>query len=215
MIRKIFSILFITLLSTINVNADEGMWLPHLLQTMNEEDMKECGLQLTAEDLYSVNNSSLKDAIVSFGGFCTGEMISSKGLLLTNHHCGYEQIQEQSSVRNDYLKEGFWAMNLEEELPNEGLFVSFLVSIENVTDRVLEELGDVSQSERNNKLRTIFSSIVSDSTEGTDYGTISDITISAGDTTGTATFDPTDDSVYEGNETAVISISSVSGADAA
>ena len=170
MIRKIFSILFITLLSTINVNADEGMWLPHLLQTMNEKDMKECGLQLTAEDLYSVNNSSLKDAIVSFGGFCTGEMISSKGLLLTNHHCGYEQIQEQSSVRNDYLKEGFWAMNLEEELPNEGLFVSFLVSIENVTDRVLEELGDVSQSERNNKLRTIFSSIVSDSTEGTDYG---------------------------------------------
>ena len=99
----------------------------------------------------------------------TGEMISSKGLLLTNHHCGYEQIQEQSSVRNDYLKEGFWAMNLEEELSNEGLFVSFLVSIENVTDRVLEELGNISQSERNNKLRMIFNSIVSDSTEGTDY----------------------------------------------
>ena len=169
MTRKIFSILFISFLSTLSVNADEGMWLPHLLQTLNEKDMKECGLQLTAEDLYSVNNSSLKDAIVSFGGFCTGEMISSKGLLLTNHHCGYEQIQEQSSVRNDYLKEGFWAMNLEEELPNEGLFVSFLVSIENVTDRVLEELGNVSQSERNNKLRMIFSSIVSDSTEGTDY----------------------------------------------
>ena len=96
-------------------------------------------------------------------------MISSEGLVLTNHHCGYGQIQEHSSLRNDYLKDGFWAMTRDEELPNEGLFVSFLVSIESVTDRVLEELGDVSQSERNQKLRLIFNSIVSESIEGTDY----------------------------------------------
>ena len=98
-------------------------------------------------------------------------MISSEGLVLTNHHCGYGQIQEHSSLRNDYLKDGFWAMTRDEELPNEGLFVSFLVSIESVTDRVLEELGDVSQSERNQKLRLIFNSIVSESIEGTDYNT--------------------------------------------
>ena len=169
MIKKLCSVVLISTTSFFFVNADEGMWLPHLLQSLNEVDMQESGLQLTAQDLYDVNNSSLKDAIVSFGGFCTGEMISSEGLVLTNHHCGYGQIQEHSSVRDDYLKDGFWAMTRDEELPNEGLFVSFLVSIESVTDRVLDELGDVSQSERNQKLRLIFNSIVSESTEGTDY----------------------------------------------
>ena len=171
MIKKLCSVVLISTISFFSIKADEGMWLPHLLQSMNEADMKECGLQLTAQDLYDVNNSSLKDAIVSFGGFCTGEMISSEGLVLTNHHCGYGQIQEHSSLRNDYLKDGFWAMTRDEELPNEGLFVSFLVSIESVTDRVLEELGDVSQSERNQKLRLIFNTIVSESIEGTDYNT--------------------------------------------
>ena len=96
MTKKIFSVVLLFSLSIISVKADEGMWLPQLLQSMNEEDMQECGLQLTAQDLYDVNNSSLKDAIVSLGGFCTGEMISSEGLLLTNHHCGYSQIQEHS-----------------------------------------------------------------------------------------------------------------------
>ena len=169
MTKKIFSVVLLFSLSIISVKADEGMWLPQLLQSMNEEDMQECGLQLTAQDLYDVNNSSLKDAIVSLGGFCTGEMISSEGLLLTNHHCGYSQIQEHSTVRNDYLKDGFWAMSRDEELSNEGLFVSFLVSIESVTDRVVEELGDVSESERNMKLRGIFNTISKEATEGTDY----------------------------------------------
>tara|TARA_B100001741_G_scaffold46346_1_gene34238 strand:- start:11946 stop:14327 length:2382 start_codon:yes stop_codon:yes gene_type:complete len=169
MTKKIFSVVLLFSLSIISVKADEGMWLPQLLQSMNEEDMQECGLQLTAQDLYDVNNSSLKDAIVSLGGFCTGEMISSEGLLLTNHHCGYSQIQEHSTVRNDYLKDGFWAMSRDEELSNEGLFVSFLVSIESVTDRVIEELGDVSESERNMKLRGIFNTISKEATEGTDY----------------------------------------------
>ena len=169
MIKKLCSVVLISTISFFSLKADEGMWLPHLLQSMNEADMQECGLKLTAQDLYDVNQSSLKDAIVSFGGFCTGEMISSEGLVLTNHHCGYGQIQEHSSLRNDYLRDGFWAMTRDEELPNEGLFVSFLVSIESVTDRVLEELGDVSQSQRNQKLRLIFNSIVSESIEGTDY----------------------------------------------
>ena len=169
MIKKLYSVVLISTIGFFSAKADEGMWLPQLLHSMNEVDMQECGLQLTSQDLYDVNNSSLKDAIVSFGGFCTGEMISSEGLVLTNHHCGYGQIQEHSSIRNDYLKDGFWAMTREEELPNEGLFVSFLVSIESVTDRVLEELGDASQSERNQKLRFIFNSIVDESIEGTDY----------------------------------------------
>ena len=168
MIKKLFSIVLLSVLSFSSVKADEGMWLPQLLQSMNESDMQASGLQLTAQDLYDVNNSSLKDAIVSLGGFCTGEMISSEGLMLTNHHCGFGQIQEHSIVANDYLKDGFWAMSRDEELPNEGLFASFLVSIESVTDRVLEELGDVSETERSDKLRSIFTSIVAEQ-DGTEY----------------------------------------------
>jgi hypothetical protein len=120
-----------------NLFADEGMWLPNLIHKLNIDDMQSKGLKLSAEDIYSVNHSSLKDAIVSFGGFCTAEVISKKGLILTNHHCGYGQIQRLSSVENDYLKNGFWAMNNQEELPNEGLTASFIVSIEEVTDSVL------------------------------------------------------------------------------
>ena len=134
--------------------ADEGMWLPQLLQAMNEGDMQAHGLQLTAEDLYSVNNSSMKDAIVSLGGFCTAEMISSEGLMLTNHHCAFGSIQEHSSVSNDYLKDGFWAMSRDQELANEGLTASFLVSIEDVTARVVAELNtDMTEQERRAKIR--------------------------------------------------------------
>ena len=132
--------------------ADEGMWLPQLLKTMNESNMQAAGLQMTADDLYSVNNSSLKDAIVSLGGFCTGEIISSEGLMLTNHHCAFGSIQEHSSVSNDYIKDGFWAMSRDEELPNEGLTASFLVSIEDVTARVAAELtDDMTEQERSAK----------------------------------------------------------------
>jgi hypothetical protein len=137
---------------------------------MNESDMKDCGLQLTAQDLYDVNNSSLKDAIVALnGGMCTGEMISSQGLMLTNHHCAFDVIQTHSTVDNDYLTDGFWAMTRDSELPNEGFSVSFLVSIESVTDRVLEDLGEVTESERNTKLREIFNEISSEKIDGTDY----------------------------------------------
>ena len=172
MTKKLLSIIFLSVLTFSLVKADEGMWLPQLLQSMNESDMKDCGLQLTAQDLYDVNNSSLKDAIVALnGGMCTGEMISSQGLMLTNHHCAFDVIQTHSTVDNDYLTDGFWAMTRDSELPNEGFSVSFLVSIESVTDRVLEDLGEVTESERKTKLREIFNEISSEKIDGTDYNT--------------------------------------------
>jgi len=169
MTKKIVSIIMVSFFSFTAI-ADEGMWLPQLLQAMNEEDMQAHGLQLTAEDLYSVNNSSLKDAIVSLGGFCTGEMISAEGLMLTNHHCGFDAIQTHSSVNNNYLKDGFWAMSREDELTNEGLTATFLVSIENVTERVLVELtDDMSEKERSAKIREISKTIVDEKTADTHY----------------------------------------------
>ena len=126
-------------------SADEGMWLPALI-SQRIDDMQAKGFKLDAEDIYSINQASLKDAVVLFNGGCTGELVSDKGLLLTNHHCGYGAIQRHSSVEHDYLKDGFWAMSLEEELPNEGLWVAFLVRMEDVTGRILEGY-DVSMSE--------------------------------------------------------------------
>src|SRR4029079_8866146 len=128
------STLFISLflLTSSVTRADEGMWLPLLLKKLNEGDMQKIGFKLTAEDIYNVNKSSMKDAIVHFGGFCTGEMISGDGLILTNHHCGFDAIQSHSSVENDYITNGFWAMTRDKELPNPGLFVRFLVSIQDV-----------------------------------------------------------------------------------
>ena len=119
------------------VRADEGMWLPALIG-QRIGDMQAKGFRLTAEDVYSVNQASLKDAVVLFGGGCTGELVSNEGLLLTNHHCGYSYIQRHSSVDHDYLKDGFWAMNRQEELPNKGLTVSFLDHMDEVTDLVLK-----------------------------------------------------------------------------
>ena len=119
------------------LRAEEGMWLPVLI-SQRIEDMQAHGFRLTAEDVYSVNQASLKDAVVLFGGGCTGEVVSRDGLLFTNHHCGYSQIQQHSSVEHDYLKDGFWAMSREEELPNRGLTVSFLQRMEEVTAQVLK-----------------------------------------------------------------------------
>lgn len=121
-----------------SLSAKEGMWIPLLLERYNIEEMQEMGFELTSRDIYDINNASLKDAVVVFGGGCTGEMISEEGLLITNHHCGYRQIQSHSSLENDYLTDGFWAMNRQEELPNPGLTVRFLEYMEDVTDEVLE-----------------------------------------------------------------------------
>lgn len=119
------------------LSAKEGMWIPTLLAAI-EDDMQSYGLELTAEDIYSVNQSSLKDAIVQFGGGCTGEVISSKGLILTNHHCGYRQIQRHSSLERNILKDGFWAKDFSEELANPGLTAMFVERIEDVTERMME-----------------------------------------------------------------------------
>lgn len=122
-------------LNTLNTSAKEGMWIPSMLTTVYN-DMHDAGLQLTKEQLYDVNNSSLKDAIVIFGGGCTGEVVSNQGLLLTNHHCGFDYIQFHSSLQNDYLKDGFWAMNRNQELICEGLSVVFIVRMDDVTEKM-------------------------------------------------------------------------------
>ena len=140
--------LLLLLLFLTPARADEGMWLPMLIQKKIPQ-MQELGFRLTAEDIYSVNRACLKDAIVHFGGGCTGEVISAEGLLITNHHCGYGQIQAHSTVENDYLKDGFWARTRQEELPNKGLTVTFLRRMEDVTEQVLEGVNDqMSEVER-------------------------------------------------------------------
>ena len=125
MMRRIigFSIAVLLMLNA-NVRADEGMWLPMLLKKYNEKDMQAMGMRISADDIYSVNQTSLKDGIVIFGGGCTGVVVSPEGLLLTNHHCGYGRIQAHSSIEHDYLTDGFWAMNKDEELKNPGLKVT-------------------------------------------------------------------------------------------
>jgi hypothetical protein len=120
------------------MRADEGMWIPMLIEKYNIKLMQEKGFRLTAEDIYSVNKACMKDAVVHFGGGCTGEVISPDGLMITNHHCGYSLIQRHSTLEHDYLTNGFWAMSREEELPNPGLTVTFLKRMEDVTERVLE-----------------------------------------------------------------------------
>ncbi|NLN95048.1 MAG: S46 family peptidase [Bacteroidales bacterium] len=139
---KKLSFIFGLLILTLRLSAIEGMWLPILLQQLNEKEMQQMGLRLTAEDIYSVNHSSLKDAILIFGRGCTAEIISSEGLILTNHHCGFGSIQRLSSIENDYLTNGFWAMNRNEELPSPGLTVTLMIKMEDVTQRVLEGVSD-------------------------------------------------------------------------
>ncbi|MBL1279134.1 MAG: S46 family peptidase [Fluviicola sp.] len=165
---KITLIAFFLLIGTI-AKADEGMWLPFLLGR-NYEDMKKHGLRLTQEELYSINQSSIKDAIVSFGGFCTGEIISKQGLILTNHHCGYEAIAEASTKENNYLDNGFWAKNNAEEIPVPGLHATFIVRIEDVSEIILNALSvDMTEDERNAKIRELSKELQAKATEGTNY----------------------------------------------
>ena len=133
---KKITLIVLALMVAVSARADEGMWLPSLI-SQRITDMQEKGFKLSAEDIYSINQASLKDAVVLFGRGCTGELISAEGLLITNHHCGYSQIQQHSSVEHDYLRDGFWAMSREEELPNKGLTVSFLERMDDVTDMIL------------------------------------------------------------------------------
>ncbi|HEX2683787.1 MAG TPA: S46 family peptidase [Ferruginibacter sp.] len=135
--KKYFLLVVVSVSFFFKAVAEEGMWLPQLLQTLNEKDMKKMGMKISAADIYSISKGSLKDAIVSFGGFCTGELISDQGLLLTNHHCGFDAIQNHSSIQNNYIRDGFWAYNKGQELQNPGLFATFIIRIDDVTAAVL------------------------------------------------------------------------------
>ncbi|MFZ9301601.1 MAG: S46 family peptidase [Chitinophagaceae bacterium] len=163
---RLISILLFSLISFFNVVlADEGMLIPLVLKAF-ESDMQARGMKLSAEDIYSINQASLKDAIFQFGGGCTAELVSSQGLLLTNHHCGYSQIQSHSSLEHDYLKNGFWAKNNGEELANPGLTATRIVRIEDVTDLVL---AGVSGKTDQTLIATNISALVKKAIEGTHY----------------------------------------------
>src|SRR5690554_6948527 len=133
--------------------AEEGMLIPSVINAF-ESDMKAYGMRLSSKDIYDINNASLKDAIIHFGGGCTAEIVSSQGLLLTNHHCGFYQIQQHSSLENNYLKNGFWARTLKDELPNPGLTATRIVRIEDVTADVLKDVDGLStEQEKNAKIQ--------------------------------------------------------------
>jgi hypothetical protein len=169
--KKLLSILFIFILSLgSKALADEGMWLLPLIEKLNMGKMTELGLKLSAEDIYSLNRNSLKDAVVIFGRGCTGEIVSSQGLLLTNHHCGYGAIQSHSSVDHDYLKDGYWAKTKEDELPNQGTSVTFLIRIEDVTSQVLADVKPgMNEADRNNTIDNASEAVMSKALQGTNY----------------------------------------------
>jgi hypothetical protein len=169
--KKLHFVMVVLALTGLRVEADEGMWLLNLVERVNMEEMKEMGLQLTAEQIYSINQASLKDAVGALDyGSCTAELVSPEGLLLTNHHCAYDEIQYHSSVEHDYLKNGFWAMTREEELPNEGKTITFLVRMEEVTDRIVPELNeDIDHQVRNARIRALTGAIAAEAIRGTEY----------------------------------------------
>lgn len=162
-------LLYVLLLANISLFSQEGMWVPSLLEE-NEAQMQKQGFQLQAEDVYSVNNTSMKDAVVHFGGGCTGEVISNEGLVLTNHHCGFSAINAASSVENNYLKNGYWAYNKTEEIPAPGLTVSFIIRMEDVTDKIVPFLKDITdEKERAAKAEALSAPLIQAATEGTHY----------------------------------------------
>jgi hypothetical protein len=165
--KRFFSLLFVLCFSL--VRADEGMWLMYLLGDQTYNDMVKKGLKLSKEQLYSMNKSSLKDAIIIFGGGCTGEIVSKEGLIFTNHHCGYSAIAAASTVEKNYLRDGFWALSKAEEIPAAGLSVQFLVRIDDVTQQMEAALGNTTGSERMAKLQSAASEVAKKATEGTGY----------------------------------------------
>lgn len=152
--KRILLITVVVLVFITRLSAKEGMWIPTLLEKYNLAEMQSMGFKLTAQDIYDVNHASMKDAVVIFGGGCTGELISPDGLLITNHHCGYGEIQKHSSIEHDYLTDGFWAMNRSEELPNPGLSVRFLEYMEDVTDKVMQDVEGLSETDATKKIET-------------------------------------------------------------
>ena len=169
--RKCLITYLIGLLFISSIQADEGMWLLPLIKDLNIDRMQEMGLELEAEDIYSLDNPSLKDVIGSldYGG-CTAEIISSEGLIITNHHCGVEEIQFHSAPEHDYLTNGFWAMSMEEELPNPGKTISFVIRMENVTERILGMVHlEMTEAEREAEIDKSSETLIAEAEEGTHY----------------------------------------------
>ena len=165
--RILIFILALNFISKSVLKADEGMWLPMLLGEQVYADMVKRGLKLTKEQLYSINQASIKDAIIIFGGGCTGEIVSKEGLIFTNHHCGYNAINAASTVQHNYLKDGFWARTKQEEIAAPGVHAQFLVKIVDVTDKVNEKIKDIKSIELSQKLNGIMAEIATKETEGT------------------------------------------------
>ncbi len=167
--KTILSLMLGIFVLTPALHADEGMWMLMFLDK-NAKDMQKKGAKLSAKDIYDINNASLKDAIIQFGRGCTGEIISKEGLVLTNHHCGYGQIQAHSTVEHDYLTNGFWAYSKAEELPNPGLTAKFLVRMEDVTARISKELNkNMTESDRKKKIEEVSKTIKEEAIKGTNY----------------------------------------------
>ena len=153
-----------------SVKADEGMWFLMFIERLNHRDMQKMGLQLTAEEIYSINNHSLKDAIVQFNGGCTAEMISKDGLVLTNHHCGYDAIAELSTAQKNLLKDGFWAENRKSEIKPSSLFVRFFVRMDDVSKRILAKVNaKMTEAEREKAIAAEIAAIEKENNEGGKY----------------------------------------------
>ncbi len=167
--RILIFILALNFISKSVVKADEGMWLPMLLGEQVYADMVKKGLKLTKEQLYSINQASIKDAIIIFGGGCTGEIVSKEGLIFTNHHCGYNAINAASTVEHNYLRDGFWARNKNEEIAAPGVHAQFLIKIVDVSDKVNEKIKDIKAVELSQKLGAILTEMATKETEGTGY----------------------------------------------
>lgn len=167
-LKKQFALILLLGLS-IPALAHEGMWIPSTLAKLVIDDMQNAGLKLSAEEIYSINQSSLKDAIVLFGGGCTAEVVSEQGLIFTNHHCGYSQIQSHSSIEKDYLRDGFWAMNRAQELSNPGLTATFVVRIEDVTEQLMNAGKDLDPLEQKAAMADLAEKLKNDATANTHY----------------------------------------------
>jgi hypothetical protein len=156
--------------TTTPISATEGMWIPSMIKSLVSDDMAAMGMKISAEELYAINQSSVKDAVVHFNGGCTSVLVSDKGLLLTNHHCGYSRIQAHSSLENNYLKDGFWAANLDAELENPDMTATIIKEIRDVTSEILKDLpADATEAERAAMIKTQTEKIVAEATEGSHY----------------------------------------------
>lgn len=172
--KKLFIFIFVLTIGFQSiVKADEGMWVPMFLKQLNIKDMQKKGFKLSAEDIYSINHASLKDAIIIFGGGCTGEIVSPEGLIFTNHHCGYSSIQKVSTIDHDYLTDGFWSKSKDEEIPIDRLSVKFMRSMSDVTSQMLNGVNDtMSETDRSKKLAENEKEIIKEAKEGNDYQVI-------------------------------------------